>query len=451
MGSITNKLPFGTKQLLKRAIVRATDVLIENVSRVITWAIASGLDYDSLRVVRELVNKWRKVLANASRHRNAGRYKTTSNRKECPNILVVDDRVPMPDRDGGSARMFFILQLLAAWARPVFVSLGRQIWAGYEESLLKEGIEIVSPLDYKQLIRQRRFQVAILSRPDVGNAVFKLTRRTDPHIKIIFDTVDLCFLRLERESELTGDRNTRKEAGRYKTLETRLARSANQTWCVTSQEKNILSQEAPSAKIEIVPTLHPLRGRGKPFDEREGLVFVGNFLHRPNADAIRHFVREIYPLVQSSIPTVKLYVVGSDPPADIANNGSSGIVIMGQVPDIEPLLQSCRVFVAPLRYGAGMKAKVGLALSHGLPVVSSSVGAEGYEMISGEQTLIADSSEAFARDVIRVYNDRDLWQRLSDGAYSHLQTNFTPEVLASKIRAAITSLDEPAHTGFHRT
>jgi glycosyltransferase involved in cell wall biosynthesis len=155
---------------------------------------------------------------------------------------------------------------------------------------------------------------------------------------------------------------------------------------------------------------------------------------------MRYFVREIYPPVQSSIPAVKLYVVGSNPPIDIASNGSSGIIITGQLPNIESLLQSCRVFVAPLRYGAGMKGKVGLALSHGLPVVTTPIGAEGYDMISGDQTLIADGSEAFAREVIRVYTDRDLWQRLSDLGYDHVQTNFTPQVLASKIRAAIWNI-----------
>jgi glycosyltransferase involved in cell wall biosynthesis len=449
MTSITEKLPFATKLLVKRAVVRTARILIEAVSQATDWAVASGLDSNRLRVVKELVDKWRVVLARENLHRNTAQYKPAANQKEGPNILVVDDRVPMPDRDAGGERMFLILQSLATWARPVFVSLGRPLWAGYEEPLLKEGIEIASPLDYKKLIEQRKFQVAILSRPNVGNAVFKLTRRTDPHIKIIFDTVDLSFLRLEREYQLTGNRNSRKEAVRYRKIEARLARSADQTWCVTPEDKDALFQEVPSAKIEIVPTLHPLRGRGKPFAEREGLIFVGNFLHRPNADAMRHFVREIYPLVQRSIPAVKLYVVGSDPPVDIANNGSSGIVITGQLPDIESLLQSCRVFVAPLRYGAGMKGKVGLALSHGLPVVTTPIGAEGYDMISGEQALIADSPEAFAREVIRVYTDRDLWQRLSDVGYLHIQANFTPEVLADKIHAAIISLGEPARAVFH--
>ena len=113
---------------------------------------------------------------------------------------------------------------------------------------------------------------------------------------------------------------------------------------------------------------------------------------------------------------------------------------MGYVPDIEPLFQSVRVFVAPLRFGAGSKGKIGDSLAYGLPVVTTSIGAEGFALTTGDNAMIVDEPQAFADSVLQVYRERELWQRLADGGYEHIQKHFTPEIIGETIAAALGRL-----------
>ena len=124
-----------------------------------------------------------------------------------------------------------------------------------------------------------------------------------------------------------------------------------------------------------------------------------------------YFVKEILPLIRQDIPGVVFYMVGSHITETVQALASQDVVAVGYVPDLTPYLDGCRVFVAPLRYGAGMKGKIGQSMGFGLPVVTTSIGAEGMGLIDGEHILIADSPAAFARAVVRLYTDDLLWER----------------------------------------
>lgn len=424
-------------------------VIYQPMSRLIHYeGITAGTDSQTgfkrfQEINREkFVGKWREVLERDHFDQNLALLETAANRRQGPRIVVFDDHVPNPDRDAGGARMFIILQTLVKFGQPVFVPLRQPLRPEYERMLGKEGIETASLVDYPKLIRKRKFSVAIFSRPDVAEALLPLVRKADRKIKIIFDTVDIVFLRLEREYKLTGDTRFAKEAMRYRKLESRLARASDQVWCVTPEDREVLAKEAPSARFEIIPTIHPLQARGKSFDERRGLLFIGGFLHRPNTDAVHYLTREIYPLIKKSIPGVKLYIVGSHAPPEIAAYSSEDIAVLGFVPDVNPIFHSSRVFVAPLRYGSGIKGKVGQALSYGLPVVTTTIGAEGMGLKNGHEAIIADDPQEFAEMVVEVYGNRELWQRLSDYGYTHIQKHFTPQVVEEKIYNAIKGLGE---------
>ena len=97
------------------------------------------------------------------------------------------------------------------------------------------------------------------------------------------------------------------------------------------------------------------------------------------------------------------------------------IIVTGMVPDLRDVFDATRVFVCPLRAGAGVKGKVSAAMSYGLPVVTTSVGAEGMDMRDGEQMLLADDPAAFAAACLRVYRDEALWQRLSAAGQALVQ------------------------------
>lgn len=430
-------LCFGVRSLGYKVIYQPMSRLVHNEGVTAGKDVQIGFKRFQTINQEKFVAKWRLVLERDHFERDPALLDEAANRNRGPRIIVFDNLIPTPDRDSGSMRMFMLLKALTKWNRPLFVPLHGTGWPEYEQLLGKEGIETAPLVDYKKLLKERRFHAAILSHPGVASQLLSSIRSTDRRIKIIYDTVDLHFLRYTREHQLTGDRRATKEAERYRKLETRLAQASDQVWCVTPEDKEVLKAAVPEARIEVVPNIHSLQSRGKPFDERHGLLFIGGFLHRPNSDAVHYFIKEILPLVRQAIPEAKFYVVGGGVTPEIAAYDSSDVSIMGYVPDVNPLFDSCRVFVAPLRYGAGMKGKVGQALSYGLPVVTTTIGAEGIGLTTNHEALIVDDPRAFAEAVVRVYRDQELWQRLSDNGYTHIQKHFAPQVVAEKISDAI--------------
>jgi glycosyltransferase involved in cell wall biosynthesis len=182
-----------------------------------------------------------------------------------------------------------------------------------------------------------------------------------------------------------------------------------------------------------------LRSRGKPFSQRKDLFFAGNFAHRPNADGVAYFLENVFPLLTEALPEVQFHIAGSSPPPQIQALSSSQVHVMGFVPDIEPFFMNSRVFVAPLRFGAGIKGKIGDSLSHGLPVVTTSIGAKGMGFENGTQVMIADEPEAFAAAVVKLYQDQELWDRLAQNGYVHMEQNFSPTIVEKVIERSVNS------------
>ncbi|HEY9284229.1 MAG TPA: glycosyltransferase family 4 protein, partial [Pyrinomonadaceae bacterium] len=224
---------------------------------------------------------------------------------------------------------------------------------------------------------------------------------------------------------------------RLRRLETRLARAADLVWCGSTPDREIMARLAPGVPSVVIPTVHELHGRGLPFAAREHLLFVGNFSHRPNVDAVHFLAREVLPLVRRSLAGVELLVVGDNAPPEFAAYAAVGVRLLGYVPSLDPVMAGCRVFVAPIRFGSGVNGKIGEALSYGLPAVTTTVGAEGWGFTPGEQALIADAPGDFAAAVLRLYEDAGLWQRLSDGGYRHIAENNTPEVIGRVINDSL--------------
>jgi glycosyltransferase involved in cell wall biosynthesis len=418
------------------------------MSRVIHHqGITAGTDiqqgYKRYQVINQgkFVEKWRQVLERDHMDFHAGLVDAAADRRGGLRAIVFDYAVPMPNKDSGSYRMFMILTILAQLGRPVFVPAHLLPQAEDESLLGKQGVEVVRRQDYDKLMKQDDFQVAILSRAAVADDVFASIRKLNPRIKIIFDTVDVHFLRLEREYKLTGDIRFAEEAALLRKLETSLAAKSNQVWCVTPNDKEVLNKEVAAAKVKIVPNIHPLQERGRPFSERAGLLFIGNFNHRPNKDALRFYINEIQPYLLKLLSEVRLFVIGSNMSSEILAYSSESVVILGYVDDVAPLFHKSRLSIAPLRYGSGMKGKIGQSLAYGLPVVTTTIGAEGMQLRHGHEAMLADDPKEFAEAIAQAYCERALWQRLSDEGYMFIRKSFTPEKVKEDILLALNELD----------
>ncbi|HEX8069164.1 MAG TPA: glycosyltransferase [Pyrinomonadaceae bacterium] len=381
----------------------------------------------------KFVAKWREVLAREHLPHDPAHVERAADRSRAPRVVVFDERVPTPDRDAGSARMLFILRTLARDYRVLFVALYRPEWPDYERRLWHEGIETAPATAAPRLLRAHDFHAAVASRPEVAAALLPAVRRLAPRARLVFDMVDAHHLRLEREHALTQDPQHAREAARYRKLEAKLARTCDMIWCASPEEARVMAAFAPATRVEVVPTIHEARPAGLPYDERRELLFIGSFVHRPNSDGVLYFLREVLPLVQAALPGVELDLIGDGPPPEVAAYAGAAVRVRGYVPDVEPFWQTRRVFVAPLRYGAGIKGKIGEALAHGLPVVTTTVGAEGMGLAHEQTVMLADAPAEFAAAVARLYTDAALWQRLADAGRAHVAAHFGPAAVARVI------------------
>lgn len=354
-----------------------------------------------------------------------------------PVVVVFDERVPSPDRDAGSLRMFLILKTLATWAHVIFVPFNRPQSLDYERALWKEGIETSDAVDYQQVLRRGNVTAAIVSRPSMGEVFIRRIRHVAPGVVIVFDMVDTHFVRFRREHEITGEARALADAIRYQKLETALARRSDIVWCASGEDKQAMEREVRGRPIEVVPTIHELRRHGNPFDERENLLFIGNLAHRPNDDAVLFFMCEVFPLLRQMLPGVQLNIIGDNPSPAIAAFNSADVQIRGYVPDVEPYLCTARVFIAPLRFGAGIKGKIGEAMAYGVPVVTTTIGAEGFGLTHELDVMIADDPVSFAAAVGRLYSERDLWERVARNGRLRIEKNFTPDVVAETINRSL--------------
>jgi len=195
--------------------------------------------------------------------------------------------------------------------------------------------------------------------------------------------------------------------------------------------------------VRIVSNIHRIFGSRRSFAERRDLFFIGAFSHPPNTDAVLWFCRDIVPLILASAPGIRFHVIGADPPEQVRALASPNVEIEGYVPDVTQFFNRCRLSVAPLRYGAGVKGKVNQSLAHGLPVVLTSVAAEGMFLVDGESALIADEPQAFADAVVRLYDDEALWNRLSARGLEVMEEHFS----FAAARRALAEVVGPANEG----
>ncbi len=364
--------------------------------------------------------------------------------------LVIDAVTPMPDHDSGSMRMFAMLRLLGGLGYRTSFMPQNLAWSGrHSADLQQAGIEVLTspwvrnPEDWLAECGAQ-LDLVVVSRHYVLAPLLDLLRRHCPQARLIFDTVDLHFLREQREAELAGTRSAARAAELTRSEELGLIEAADATLVVSEYERTLLAELAPAAHVSVVSNIHSLQSAGRPFDRREGLVFVGGFQHPPNLDAAAWLIDEILPEVRRELPDVVLHIIGSRMPEELAHRTEPGLVVHGFVPDLEPYMSGCRVSVAPLRYGAGVKGKVNQAMSHGLPVVATSCAAEGMYAEHGRDILIADDAASFAAEICRLYRDRALWQRLAENGRINVERHFSLAAARKAIQAMLAELETGA-------
>lgn len=356
-------------------------------------------------------------------------------------VLVVDALTPRPDRDSGSLRLVNLMRLLREeGAHVVFAAADRAHDGDYTADLQRLGVEAwhaPQMARWPAWLREHgpRFDLVLVSRHYVMREMLPLLRRHAPRAKVVFDSVDLHYLRERRGAEVSGDAAALRAANRTRALELDVIHRSDATLVVSAVERALLAEDAPQARVEVLSNLHEPGGEGLPLAQRRDVMFVGGFRHPPNVDAVRWFVDEIWPRVLERRPDATFHCIGGDVPAPIAAlAGRPGVRIHGHVPDLAPWLEGCRVAVAPLRYGAGVKGKVNQPMAHGLPVVATHCAVEGMHLVPGDDVMLAGEADTFAAAVLQLCDDDALWQRLSANGRENVRRHFSADAARAVVR-----------------
>lgn len=181
------------------------------------------------------------------------------------------------------------------------------------------------------------------------------------------------------------------------------------------------------------------------------LLFVGSMDWQPNEDGIRWFVESVFHLVRARIPDVSLSIVGRSPSKALLAlaERSSGVSVTGAVPDVRPYLHRAAVSIVPLRIGGGTRIKIYEAMAAGVPVVSTSIGAEGLPLLPGQHLLIADDPEPMATAITSLLRDRACAQRLADHAQRFVQEHCSWQAVTNEFLAQCQeprTADRPAES-----
>ncbi len=370
-------------------------------------------------------------------------------------MLIVADFLPLFDQASGGLRLKTLIDMIgeAGWtmvfgsfagldAQPgvLAASQGR---ARYEEPLRRAGVTRIlygaDEIDAYLAASGPRLACAFLSFPKIAARFLPVVRSRCPNARVIYDMVDFHSVRLAREAALSADPTIREQAEEYRDIETACAAAADITLAVTEDEKSALLELVPDAAVAVLPNVFEVPTAEPPGpSDRAGLFFVGGFWHKPNSDAVRWFVLNIFPRLRLEMPDLTFSIAGSNAGNEVlALAQEPGVEVLGFVEDLTPLYQKHRVFVAPLRYGAGMKGKVGQSLAYGLPVVATPIGAEGMGLKDGVHLLVADDESAFAAQVLRLLRNDELWVRLSTAGREHILDRYSIEAVRSQLGAIL--------------
>ena len=347
-------------------------------------------------------------------------------------IVFVDSVPPQPDQDAGSVTAWNFLEIFRERRSEVlFYSTGQRDWDNrYALAMAARGIVCMTShrvADYdaacdlisRTTPAEPHALNFILTRVHAGGEVLERTRALFPTASVIFNTVDLHGLRELREAKLSGSLAREFLAQSTITRESQIIQMSDATILLSEVELAETRETMGYANLKLIPMINELSPPKAGFSDRDGILFVGSFAHFPNRDAVLHLIENLWEPMRAEIPNLTIKLIGSHFPSDIAKLLPEGVIATGYVEDLAAELERARLTIAPLRYGAGIKGKIGTSLGHGVPCVATPLAAEGMGLKHGKEILIADTPEDFARATATCISFRSLRSSALSGSSSN--------------------------------
>lgn len=398
--------------------------------------LSSGIKKYQVINHNKFVKQWKDQLKKQYTSNNVLKSRDIFSRRT---VLIIDHYIPEPDKDSGSNRMFNFIKVLINMGYKVTFWPDNLNRSSYAQSLQDIGVEVVfGHRNFKDFATARKnfYNLVILSRPSIAPKYLYLVKYYFYNAKTVYDTVDLAFLRTQREALLKRNNFMQIEAENWKNIEIYLMKNTDVTLVVSEKEKKIIEKLDSSINIGVVSNIHSVKKIKFNITNKEGLVFVGGFSHSPNVDAMIWFCKNIMPKINKINPKIKLKILGSNPTKEIIQLKSKNIEILGYVTEkeLERIFNKSKIFIAPLRYGAGVKGKIGQAIEYGLPVIGTPIAIEGMYLKDNESCLQAETEKEFIDKILYLYNNDKLMSFLTKNASKVLDDNFSFDAATKSLK-----------------
>ena len=377
--------------------------------------------------LQKFKTKWQKQLVSIKAVTTSERVEEIYDNKS---IVFFVGVIPAHDKDSGSNRLKEIIQAYIKLGYHVAIVKNKSFIgeSNYFEFYQKLGVNVFYEHNKNITLNiyLKKFnsntKIAWFYNPDVFNEYYDIAKKYLLKAKFVFDMIDIHHLRLKRAIDLEPNNETfKKQFIRYKIIEEKAAKQADYVVTISSFEEKYMKQFCDAEKLMTISNIHYIKTsleKTLTFENRKDIVFIGS-LHAPNIDALYFLYNDIMPLVWKILPNIKVNVIGNvnDCVKDIEH---PNFIFRGYVPDIEAYFISNKLMVAPLRYGAGVKGKIGQAFEYFLPVVTTSIGAEGMQLVNNESALINDEAKGFADAIIKLYTNKETWITLQNNSENNL-------------------------------
>lgn len=357
-------------------------------------------------------------------------------------ILVVNWELPTFDRTSGGLRLFTLLVLLQrAGVTCDYLLMGGEKEASrygqsefdrYVQEMSSHGIALRSG-GLLEALKDTAYDAVLFEWFSGAEQFGAWVRVIQPQAAVVVDSVDLSYLRWAAMADVTGRQEDRLRADDVKRRELRTYRQSDLVLTLTDEETREVARELPGLRTFEVPNIHQLPTMERAESRTPTVLFIGSFTHEPNVDAVKWVTREIWPAVHARLPEARLLVIGQRAPEDLLPPQCNGVEVLGHVPSTLPYLARAWVSIAPLRFGAGMKGKVGEALAAGVPLVTTSFGAQGYGLVDGESAFVEDSADGFSRAVLTLLADAAMRQRFAERGRAIVAQCFSHEAVAARV------------------
>ncbi len=365
-------------------------------------------------------------------------------------LLIIGMVWPEPTSSAAGSRMIQLVEFFMDWGCEItFVSSAAKSEYSYDLQHLSVQEQVITLNDssFDAFVSELQPKIVLFDRYITEEQFGWRVAENCPDALRILDTEDLHFLRLARQEafkkqisftdlNLQTDTAKREIASIYR---------CDLSLIISEYEMDLLQQDfgVPNQNLYYLPFLHSETSQNlKPFEERSDFVFIGNFWHEPNWDAVRYLKEEIWSLISVQLPKAKLLIYGAYMSEKVMqlHNPVSGFYVMGRAESSADVIKNARVLLAPLRFGAGAKGKLLEAMQCGTPSVTTSIGAESMSGNLPWNGVVANNSTDLANAAVQMYCDKTMWQKAQDNGFEIIQKRYVKSLFVDDFKARINFL-----------